>query len=181
MLESKASRHGLKLASGLVALLGLALLAWACEEGEKDLFIVETVTPFLRSPEAVGSPTVTVTPAIAETPPVTATPTPAVAETPTPTEEGSPVAAQVTPVTPFEVTVSEANTGLRIREMPTTNAAILGAIYWGDKKKVIGEALGQEAEPGKGNLWYALEGGGFVYAPLVEKVEGTPRAPAAEQ
>jgi hypothetical protein len=77
----------------------------------------------------------------------------------------------VTPVAPFEITVSLENSGLRIRETPSTNSDVIGAIYSGDKKRVTGEARGEEAEPGKGDLWYALEGGGFVYAPLTKKVE----------
>jgi hypothetical protein len=46
----------------------------------------------------------------------------------------------------------------------------MGAIYPGDKKRVTGEAQGEAVEPGN-NLWYALEGGGFIYAAFTKKVE----------
>jgi len=76
---------------------------------------------------------------------------------------------EVTSVAPFQITVKEA---VNIRAAPNTEADILGGIFPGDTKTVIGEVHGQEAEPGQGDLWYALEDGGFVYAPFVEKVEG---------
>jgi hypothetical protein len=104
------------------------------------------------SPSPFPSPTVVV---------VTVVPTTPAATTPTPT----PVA--VTPVTPFEITVSEA---VNIRAAPTTEATVLGAIFPGERRRVVGEARGQEVEAGRGNVWYAIEGGGFVYSPLVQRV-----------
>jgi len=83
----------------------------------------------------------------------------------------------VTPVSePFEVTVDEA---VNIRSRPSTTAEPpVGAIYQGEKAKVVGEARGQEVERGKGDLWYQIELtqngstiSGFVYSPLVKKTQ----------
>lgn len=107
------------------------------------------------SPASPPSPTPTVVVATVVPP----SPIPVPSPTPTP--------VAVTPVAPFEVTVSEA---VNVRAAPTTEAAIVGAIYPGERRRVVGEALGQEVEAGRGNVWYAIEGGGFVYAPLVQRV-----------
>jgi hypothetical protein len=84
---------------------------------------------------------------------------------------------EVIPVAePFEVEVSAGNSGLRVRETPSTVATILGAIYVGDRATVLGEAHGEEVESGKGDLWYQVDVTqdgvtirGFVYAPFVEE------------
>ncbi|HXG42604.1 MAG TPA: SH3 domain-containing protein [Dehalococcoidia bacterium] len=118
-----------------------------------------------QGPPAESSPVATFPSAPPPTPTVVvATVAPA---TPTPTPSPSPTPVAVTPVTPFEITVSEA---VNIRAAPTTQAAIVGAIYPGERRRVVGEAAGQEVEPGRGNVWYAVEGGGFVYSPLVQRV-----------
>ena len=133
--------------------------------------------------EERGSPTPTVAP-IFQRSPVAGTPaaSPALspaatplAATPTPTPATLPP-VDVTPVAqPFQVTVSEA---VNVRDRPSTEGAVVGSIYPGDKVTVVGEARGQEVELGKGDLWYQVEltrdGGtvrGFAYAPYVEKVE----------
>ncbi len=122
---------------------------------------------FQRSP-AAGSPTQS----------AGASPTASPAGTPAPTATGAATSPEVnvTPVSqPYDVTVDEA---VNIRSRPSTAAEPpVGAIYQGEKAKVVGEARGQEVEPGKGDLWYQIEltrnGStitGFVWAPLVKKV-----------
>jgi hypothetical protein len=115
-------------------------------------------------PEEVAAPPPSPQPTAAV---VTVVPTPLPTPTPRPSPSPTPTPAAVTPVTPFEITVSEA---VNIRAAPTTQAAILGAIFPGERRRVVGEARGQEVEPGRGNVWYAIEGGGFVYSPLVQRV-----------
>ncbi|GBD13398.1 hypothetical protein HRbin24_01426 [bacterium HR24] len=129
--------------------LALALGAVACGGGES------APPPVTPSAAPQSSPTVIV---VTVVPSPTPTPAPA---TPTPSP------APVTPVAPFEITVSEA---VNVRAAPTTEASVLGAIYPGERRRVVGEARGQEVEAGRGNVWYAIEGGGFVYAPLVQRV-----------
>ncbi len=126
--------------------LALALGAVACGGGE-------SAPPASPSWSPPASPTVIV---------VTVVPSPSLSPTP-----ATPTPVVATPVTPFEVTVAEA---VNIRAAPTTQAAIVGAIYPGERRRVVGEAVGQEVEPGRGNVWYAIEGGGFVYSPLVQRV-----------
>ncbi len=156
----------------LVALTVTAALVVGCGGGGGRFLTEEEGSPspagtapiFQRSPlptVALGTPgaspgAATATPKPASPPPLSPLP--------------------VTPVAqPFEVTVTEA---VNIRDGPSTNGNILGAIYQGHKAKVLGEARGQEAEPGQGDLWYQVEitqDGtiirGFVYAPLVLKVQ----------
>ncbi|MFQ6020310.1 MAG: hypothetical protein ACE5KW_06095 [Dehalococcoidia bacterium] len=153
-------RSGRRLGQAAVAgslLLALALAASAClGGGDGDLLDQASPTPFFQaSPQATSSPGPTGTPS--------ATPS-----------------ADVTPVTPFEITVSSENSGLRIRERPeaTEDTPIVGQIFVREPAKVTGEAQGQEAVEGQGTLWYFVEimreGNlirGFVYAPLTEKVE----------
>lgn len=141
-------------ASLSVLLLALAFASGACF-GDGD-FLGERETP-TPTPAFTGTPGPTVT----GTPTGTGTPTVSPTATSTPS-------VNVSPVTPFEITVKEA---VNIRAAPSTNAAVLGAIFPGEKKKVIGEARGEEAQAGQGDLWYALEGSGFVYAPFVVKVQ----------
>lgn len=135
----------------------LALAGSACSGGDGG-FLGEEETPTF-TPAITGTPGPTIT----GTPTGTATAT--VSPTPTATATAS---VNITPVEPFEITVKEA---VNIRSTPSVRPDnVVGAIFPGERKKVIGEARGEEAEAGQGDLWYALEGGGFVYAPLVEKV-----------
>lgn len=122
------------------------------------------------------------TPPAETPPPATATAQPGAQPTPAPQATETPPGpqAEITPVTAFQITVSAENSGLRIRERPraTQDTPVLGAIYEGWEATVLGEARGQEVEPGKGDLWYYVEMSldgetvrGFVYAPYVEQVE----------
>ncbi len=141
------------------AAAGLLLLAsMACGDGGPPL-LSETRTP---TPPGRASPIATPFPSPSPAPTGAATPTPT--PTPSPAPAGN---VPVTPVSPFEITVRDA---VNVRAAPNTSAPLLGGIYPGERRRVIGEARGQEVEAGRGDLWYALEGGGFVYAPLVEKV-----------
>ena len=154
----------------------LTLLAWACGGGGGE-FLIDRTTP-----------TPTGTPAIFQRSPVAGAASPTAAASPTGSPVASPTAAQspvaganVTPeANPFEITVNAENSGLRIRERPSASddSTVLGSIFQGEKAKVIGQARGQEVEPGKGDVWYQIEitiAGelvrGFVYAPFVEKVQ----------
>lgn len=142
-----------------VSLLALALAGLACFDGDGG-FLGEEETP---SPTAAitgtPGPTITATPTATGTATATVSPTPTATATPS---------VNITPVEPFEITVKEA---VNIRSTPSVRPDnVVGAIFPGERKKVIGEARGEEALSGQGDLWYALEGGGFVYAPLVEKV-----------
>ncbi|HXG36609.1 MAG TPA: hypothetical protein VNL15_06550 [Dehalococcoidia bacterium] len=62
---------------------------------------------------------------------------------------------------------------MNIRSTPSVASSdnVIGQIVPGDKREVTGQATGDEAEAGAGKTWYSLKGGGFVYAPLVEKVQ----------
>jgi len=135
--------------------LALALASGACFGGDDDFLGDEgTTTPtatFTRTPgpTATGTPTGTGTPAATVSPTGTATPS-----------------VSITQVEPFQITVTEA---VNIRATPSTNADVVGTIFAAETRQVIGEARGEEAQAGEGNLWYALEGGGFVYAPFVQR------------
>ena len=162
----------------MLLLAGMAALLVACGGGGERSLSDDRTSPspsgtspiFQRSPVA-GSPTrgaggsPTASPAGTQPAPTATT-----AETTAPE-------VNVTPVSePFEITVDEA---VNIRSRPSTTAEPpVGAIYQGQKAKVVGEARGQEAEPGKGDLWYQVELtqngstiSGFVYSPLVKKTQ----------
>ncbi|HEU4759330.1 MAG TPA: SH3 domain-containing protein [Dehalococcoidia bacterium] len=160
--------------SALLALAALAALATACLGGGGS-----------SAPEVAVSPIPSETAAIFQRSPL---PSPTASPQASPTGTASPTAtatAAATPATdvavtpvaePFDVTVTADNSGLRIRSTPSTNGGVLDAIYGGEKAKVLGEAHGQEVEPGKGDLWYQVEitrnGNavrGFVYAAYVVK------------
>ena len=172
---SAEAKRRLRVSAAAVFILALALAGAACAGDGNDFLLDREPTrepSFSRTPTATVSPGATLTPR-ATTPPGTAvtpqatTPPPAATATPTATPAATTPGVTVTPVASFKITVKAA---VNIRTAPTTEAAILGGFFPGDTKTVIGEARGQEAEPGSGNLWYALEEGGFVYAPLVDKV-----------
>ncbi len=137
---------------GILLALGLGMAACGGQGPPADVVMPPV------SPSPFASPTVVL---------VTVVPTTPAATIPTPTPRPTPTPVPVTPVTPFEITVSEA---VNIRAAPTTEAAVLGAIFPGERRRVVGEARGQEVEAGRGNVWYAIEGGGFVYSPLVQRV-----------
>lgn len=156
----------------LLPLAGVAALILACG-GDPEVVLDDSTPSPTETAFASPSPTPTST---SQASPGSATPTP----TPTPAATATPViVVDVTPVAePFEIGVSVANSGLRVRETPSTSGTILGAIFVGDTAMVLGEARGEEAESGGGDLWYQVEltqdgvtVSGFVYAPLVEKVE----------
>jgi len=144
----------------ILAITTLAILAWGC--GGNGGLLGDETTP---SPSG--------TPPIFQRSPVARTPAPTGAATspgtsPAPTGQTPAANIAVTPVTAFEITVTEA---VLIREGPATDTDPLGGIYPGERKRVTGQALGQEVTAGSGNrIWYQLEEGGFVYSGLVQKV-----------
>ena len=160
---TRALGESLRLGALLASVVAAALVM-ACGGGGDGILTGEE-----------GSPTPTATEPIFPTP-VSGTPeaSPAVV-TPTATPA---VEVEVTPVAePFEITVDEA---VNVRDRPSTGeeSTPLAIIFPGGRAKVLGEARGEEAEPGEGDLWYQVELTqegttvlGFVYAPLVEKVE----------
>lgn len=151
----------------LLALAAAAALVLACGGGGDGILTGEEGSP---------TPTPTATEPISERTPVPGTPeaSPGVV-TPTATPA---VEVVVTPVAePFEITVEEAT---NVRDRPSTGeeSTVLAIIFPGGRARVLGEARGEEAEQGEGDLWYQVELTqegitvvGFVYAPLVEKVE----------
>ena len=156
----------------LLPLAGVAALILACG-GDPDVVLDDSTPSPTETALSSPSPTPTGT---SQASPGSGTPIP----TPTPAATTTPVATvDVTSVAePFEIGVSTANSGLRVRETPSTTGTILGAIFLGDTAIVLGEARGEEAQAGGGDLWYQVEltqdgvtFNGFVYAPLVEKVE----------
>ncbi len=157
----------------LLSLAGGAALILACG-GDTELVLEDgSPTPTGTTSASQQSPTPSTSPQASpggSTP--TTTPTPEATATPADEVEVIPVAE------PFEVEVSAGNSGLRVRETPSTVATILGAIYVGDRATVLGEAHGEEVESGKGDLWYQVDVTqdgvtirGFVYAPFVEEAE----------
>ena len=152
---------------GLTLLIAvLTLLGWACGGGGGGGLLGGRTTPTPTGTPAIfqRSPVVTASPTAAASPTGSPVASPTAAQSPVPS-------ANVTPVTPFEITVKEA---VVIRSAPSDQAERISAdnvIYPGFKRKVIGETRGKPVDPAKGDLWYALEGGGFVYAPFVEKIQ----------
>jgi len=153
----------LRSAGLFLAITTLALLAWGCD-GNGGLLGDET------TPSPSGTPPIFQRSPVVPTASPAATGTPATgAATSTPTGQTPVANVAVTPVTAFEITVTEA---VNIREAPATDSDVLGIIAPGDRKRVTGQALGQEVTAGSGNrIWYQLEEGGFVYSGLVQKVE----------
>ncbi len=77
------------------------------------------------------------------------------------------VGDEVTPVTPFQVTVEDA---VNRRDSPTTESGIVGTVNAGDEETVIGQVRGEVVEGGN-DIWYQLEDGSFVYSGAVTKAE----------
>jgi len=145
----------------LVVALAL-LLATACGGGDDggrpagrltDPRSVPTATPWSEPPEPIILEPGALTP-ISESA----------------TEEagaGGEVGDEVTPVTPFQITVDDS---ANLRESPTTESGIVGTMDAGDEETVTGEVRGEPVEEGN-DLWYQLEDGSFVYSGSVTKVE----------
>ena len=70
----------------------------------------------------------------------------------------------VTTVAPYEITVYEAT---NVRNRPSTNSEIIGPIFPGEHKTVVGKTRGEWVES-ESDMWLTLENGGFVYAPLTK-------------
>lgn len=152
----------------LLALAAAAALLLACGGGGDGILIGDE-----------GSPTPTATAPIFPTPGAGTPRTSPGVVIPTATPAATPAGGVVvTPVAePFEITVDEAT---NVRDRPSTGgeSTVLAIIFPGGRAMVLGEASGEEAEPGEGDLWYQVELTqegttvvGFVYAPLVERVE----------
>lgn len=118
------------------------------------------------------SPTATQSPAAtASATPVDTTDAPS--DTPGPTPEPTPTPVpqvDVTPVDPFGVRSAEA---INVRETPSTDSDLIGAIYPGEIATVTGEAHGEAVEAGN-DTWYQVEFTrdgeairGFLYAAYV--------------
>ncbi len=166
----------LRLGAMLLLAVMTALFLGCGGSSERSLSDVKTspsasgTSPIFQRSPVSGSPTQ----AASGSPTASAT-----ATQPTATATGAATTSpevNVTPVSqPYDITVDEA---VNIRSRPSSAAEPpVGAIYQGEKAKVVGEVRGQEAEPGKGDLWYQIELtqngstiSGFVYAPLVKKV-----------
>jgi hypothetical protein len=86
------------------------------------------------------------------------------------TATGTPASVPVTPIACFVITSEES---VNIREQPAVSSALLAVLTPGEKRNVVGQASGDEAIAGQGKTWYQLQNdAGFIYAPLVQKVEG---------
>jgi hypothetical protein len=150
------------LAIPLLALALALLLATACDGGDDgerpagrltDPRSVPTATPWAVPPAPIILDPGALTP-ISET------------GTEEPGVDGE-VSDEVTPVTPFLVTVDDS---ANRRELPSTESGIVGIINAGDEETVIGEVRGELVEGGN-DLWYQLEDGSFVYSGAVTEVE----------
>ena len=84
--------------------------------------------------------------------------------------DGGPPPAPTTAVSGlFRIT---AERGVNVRQSPSGDSPVIGVMAPGEVRKVVAVAEGQEFIQGSGNVtWYRLEGGGYVYSPLVQKVE----------
>jgi len=74
---------------------------------------------------------------------------------------------EVTPVSPFKVTVDES---ANRRTSPSTGSAIAGIMTAGEERTVTGQVSGEAAEEGN-DIWYQLDDGSFVYSGTVKKVQ----------
>lgn len=161
-------------ATGVVLTIGLALLAVACDTGGGDVLVESDETTPTPEASPTGLRTTRAEPTISPTPERTIpSPDPTVAATPTEQviqeiEEPAALEADIVDVDPFVVTVE---TGVNIRSAPTTDSSIIDAIFPGEERTVIGETRGEAVEADLGDLWFALQDGGFVYAPIVTAVE----------
>ena len=80
---------------------------------------------------------------------------------------GGEVGDEVTPVTPFQITVDDS---ANVRASPTTESDIVAIISAGDEETVTGQVRGEMVEEGN-DIWYQLEDGSFVYSGTVIEVE----------
>ena len=90
--------------------------------------------------------------------------------TPELTAEGSPLAAEATPVTPFEIEVVES---VNLRSEPSTEGGqdtVAGTLVPGETATVTAEIQGEEVEADN-DIWYQLEDGSFIYSGAVKEVE----------
>ena len=160
-------------AMGVVLAIGLALLAGACDTGGGDVLVSDETTPTAEASPA-GLRTTRAEPTISPTPARTIpAPDPTVAATPTEQviqqiEDSGTLETEIIEVEPFVVTVE---TGVNIRSAPTTDSSILGGIFPGEERTVIGVTSGETVEADLGDRWFALQDGGFVYAAIVTAVE----------
>ena len=145
----------------LLALALAVVLATACGGGDggarpagrlTDPRSVATATPWGQTPEPIILEPGALTP---------------ISESGTEEAEvNGEVGDEVTPVTPFQVTV-DGSTNRRVS--PSTQSAIAGTISAGNKETVIGQVRGEAVEEGN-DIWYKLEDGSFVYSGAVNKV-----------
>lgn len=81
--------------------------------------------------------------------------------------DGGEEGAEVTPVTPFQITVDD---DVNRRKSPSTESAVTGKITAGDQETVSGQVRGEAVEEGN-DIWYQLEDGSFVYSGAVTEVQ----------
>lgn len=142
----------------LLLLFGLLALVAACND-EGDFLLDE------GEPEATGTP-----------PFEQRTPQPS----PEPSPEGSPLAAEATPVAPFEIEVEAA---VNLRSEPSTEGGqdtVAGTLVPGETATVTARIQGEAVAPDN-DIWYQLDDGTFVYSGAVkEAAEGEETPEAAE-
>lgn len=161
-------------AMGVILTIGLALLAGACDTGGGDTLVDSAETTPTPEASPTGLRTTRSEPTISPTPERTLpSPDPTVAATPTEQiiqqiEDSAVPEADIVQVDPFAITVE---TGVNIRSAPTTDSSIIGGIFPGEERTVIGETRGETVDADLGDLWFALQDGGFVYAPIVAAIE----------
>ena len=147
----------------LIALTSALLLAVACGGdggGERptgrltDPRSVPTATPWANAPEPIILEPGVLTPIIEEG-----------------DEQGEESSdeeiPEVTPVTPFQITVDES---ANRRTSPSTGSAIAGIMTSGEERTVTAQVQGEAAEEGN-DVWYQLDDGSFVYSGAVKKVQ----------
>jgi hypothetical protein len=147
----------------LIALTSALLLAVACGgdgDGERptgrltDPRSVSTATPWANAPEPIILEPGALTPIIQEG-----------------DEQGEEISdeeiAEVTPVTPYQITVEES---ANRRTSPSTGSAIAGIMTAGQERTVTGQVQGEAVEEGN-DIWYQLDDGSFVFSGAVKKVQ----------
>ena len=147
----------------LIALVSALLLAVACGgDGDDarptgrltDPRSVPTATPWTNAPEPITLDESALTPIIEEG-----------------AQEGEEISneetPEVTPVSPFKVTVDES---ANRRTSPSTGSAIAGIMTAGEERTVTWQVSGEAAEEGN-DIWYQLDDGSFVYSGTVKKVQ----------
>ncbi len=147
----------------LIALTLALLLAVACGgdgDGERptgrltDPRSVPTATPWTNAPEPIILEPDALTPIIDE-------------GTEDGEESSSEEVPEVTPVTPFQITVEES---ANRRVSPSTGSAIAGIMTAGQERTVTGEVQGEAVEEGN-DIWYQLDDDSFIYSGTVKKVQ----------